>query len=412
VLTLSDAEHAAAEQPQMLAARANTSIAQAQAEQSFAPMLPQLTGTASYFRENGNFRPSTPTSGTGMGASTNTSLTNSFDFWSFGVTGNQLIYDFGQTYQKYEASKRTVDAQHVSEQTTKLQVILNVRKSYFTARATKALVDVAKETLDDQNKHLAQTQGMVTVGTQPPIALAQQKAAVANAQVGLITAQNNYETSKAQLNQAAGITIGTDYDVTDEEFPPVDGEDLPREQLVASALNARPELAVIAKQRQAQEATLSAVKGGYGPTLSATAGFSEVGLSFSSLVPNWDAGVILNWPFYQGGLTRGQVRQAEAGLQSVDAQRGVEELQIRLDVDAARLAVRAAKATIGAAEDAVTSAREQLRLAEQRFATGVGNFIELNDAQVAYSSAAAQVVQAHYSLASARAQLMAALGRA
>jgi outer membrane protein len=95
----------------------------------------------------------------------------------------------------------------------------------------------------------------------------------------------------------------------------------------------------------------------------------------------------------------------------VDALRGAEELQVRLDVDSARLAVRAAKATIGAADDAVTSAREQLRLAEQRFATGVGNIIELNDAQVAYSSAAAQVVQAHYSLASARAQLLAALGR-
>jgi outer membrane protein len=412
-LTLADAEHAAAEQPQMLAARANTAVAQAQTEQTLAPMLPQLLGNASYTRETGNFatRPGQIPSTTSVSFSTPISLTNSFDFWNFGVTANQLIYDFGQTYKKYEASKRTVDAQRVSEQTTKLQVMLSVRRAYFTARATKALVDVAKETLDDQNKHLAQTQGFVTVGTQPPIALAQQKAAVANAQVGLITSQNSYETAKAQLNQAAGITIGTDYDVTDEEFPPVDGEDLSREQLVASALNSRPELAAIAKQRQAQEATLSAARGGYGPTLAATAGFNEVGTSLTGLVPNWNVGVGLTWPFYQGGLTQGQIHQAEANLESVDAQRGAEELQVRLDVDSARLAVRAAKATIGAADDAVTSAREQLRLAEQRYATGVGNIIELNDAQVAYSSAAAQVVQAHYSLASARAQLMAALGR-
>ena len=74
--------------------------------------------------------------------------------------------------------------------------------------------------------------------------------------------------------------------------------------------------------------------------------------------------------------------------------------------------MRAAKATIGAARrGASTSAREQLRLAEQRYATGVGSIIELDDAQVAYTTAAAQVVQARYSLASARAQLLAALGR-
>ncbi len=78
-------------------------------------------------------------------------------------------------------------------------------------------------------------------------------------------------------------------------------------------------------------------------------------------MPELERGVsILNWPIFQGGLTQGQVHTAEAGLQSVDAQRSLEELQVRLDVDSARLAVRAAKATIGAAEDALASAREQL----------------------------------------------------
>ena len=97
-----------------------------------------------------------------------------------------------------------MDVQRYGEQTTRLQVVLGVRTAYFNARAMKELVAVAQETLDDQNKHLAQVQGQVTVGTQPPIALAQQKASCANAVVQLIQAQNNYETAKAQLNQAAG----------------------------------------------------------------------------------------------------------------------------------------------------------------------------------------------------------------
>jgi outer membrane protein len=234
---------------------------------------------------------------------------------------------------------------------------------------------------------------------------------VANAQVQLITAQNNYETAKAQLNQAAGIPGGTDYDVADQESAPVEDEDQSLDVLVTKALARRPEIATLAKQRVAQEETLSSAKGGYGPTLSAAVGANEQGTALDGLVPNWSAGFLLTWQLFQGGLTRAQVRQAEAGLQSIDAQRSLEELQVRLDVDSARLAVRAAKATISAAEDAVTSAREQLRLAEQRYATGVGNIIELTDAQVAYTSAAAQLVAARYGLATARAQLLAALGR-
>jgi outer membrane protein len=252
---------------------------------------------------------------------------------------------------------------------------------------------------------------MVQVGTQPPIALAQQKAAVANAVVQLITAQNNYETAKAQLNQAAGIVTGTEYDVGDEIMPTVEDEDQPLETLARKGLTTRPEMLVLAKQREAQDAILGSARGGYGPNISANAGATDYGTALDQLTPNWAAGLVVTWPLFQGGLTRGAVRQAEAGLESVDAQRSLEELQVRLDVDSARLAVRAAKATIGAVDDALTSAREQLRLAEQRYATGVGNIIELNDAQVAYTSAAAQVVQARYTLSTARAQLLAAMGR-
>ena len=411
VVTLAEVERVAIQQqPQLLVAKANTSVAEAQADQARAPMLPQVTGSAAYSRQTGNFAPRPGAIPTAAGA-TSWSLSQTYDYWNFGLTATQLIYDFGQTSGKYRAASLNADAQRAAELTTRVQIVLNVRRAYFNARANKDLVDVARETLDDQNKHLMQVQGYVQVGTQPPIALAQQKAAVANAQVQLITAQNNYETAKAQLNQAAGIPTGTEYDVADEDMPPIADEDQPLEVLASKAIAARPELAVLVKQREVQQASLTAARGGYGPAIAASAGATDSGLQLDQMVPNWSVGVGVTWPIFQGGLTTGLVRQAEAGLESVDAQRSLEELQVRLDVDSARLAVRAAKATIGAVEDALNSAREQLRLAEQRYATGVGNIIELVDAQVAYTGAAAQVVQARYGLASARAQLLAALGR-
>ena len=144
---------------------------------------------------------------------------------------------------------------------------------------------------------------------------------------------------------------------------------------------------------------------------SSSSGASESAILPASPSPNANIGVTLTWLLFQGGLTKATVRAAEANLTSITATRDLTRLQIQLGVNTAQLAVRAAKATIGAADEAETSAHEQLRLAEQRFATGVGNIIELDDAQVAYTSAAAQAVQARYNLASARVQLLAALGR-
>src|SRR5271169_383325 len=57
LLTLPAAEHAALEeQPQLRAARAQTAVAQATAEQLRSPLLPQVTGIAQYGHEWGSFR--------------------------------------------------------------------------------------------------------------------------------------------------------------------------------------------------------------------------------------------------------------------------------------------------------------------------------------------------------------------
>jgi outer membrane protein len=414
VFKLSDAEHLAlASQPQLLVARAQTRAAEAGVELTRSPLLPQVTATGQYTRQTGNFVPRPGViPGTNVTAAASTSLTKSYDFWNVGVTATQLIYDFGQTFEKYRASQATANAERSTERATQFQILVGVRSAYFAARANKDLVAVARETLSAQEKHLGQVQGFVQVGTQPLIALAQQRAAVANAKVQFVNAQNNYETAKAQLNQAVGLQGGTDYDMGDEMLDPVPDEDQSLETLVLKGVAARPEMMSLASAQQAQQATLSAAKGGYGPAFSATAGFTGAGVALDGLVPNWSAALLLTWPIFQGGLTTAQVHQAEAVLSGIDAQKALELLQIQLQIDSARLAVRAAKAAISAAQDATESAHEQLRLAEQRYATGVGSIIELNDAQVTYTAAAAQLVQARYGLASARAQLLAALGRA
>jgi outer membrane protein len=415
VFSLAEIERIAlAQQPQMLSARAQTRVAEAGTDLARAPLLPQVDAIAQYTRETGNYvtRPGAiPVSTNVVLAAPTTSFTQSYDYWNFGLTGTQLIYDFGQTYDKFHAARETEDAQRATENATRFVVLSTVRAAYFVARSNKDLVDVARESLDDQEKHLTQVQAFVTVGTQPLIALAQQKSAVATARVQLITAQNNYEMSKAQLNQAAGMHGGTNYDLGDENVLPVTGEDDPLASLLKEALKDRPEVASFVKQREAQEDTIGAAKGGYGPAFSAAAGLTAAGTALSGLVPNWSAGLILNWPIFQGGLTVAQVHQAQAVLSNIDALQDSELLQIQVQVDTARLAVRGAKASLGAADDALTSAREQLRLAEQRYTTGVGSIIELNDAQVARTAAAAQLVQSRYGVASARAQLLAALGR-
>ena len=67
--------------------------------------------------------------------------------------------------------------------------------------------------------------------------------------------------------------------------------------------------------------------------------------------------------------------------------------------------------SIRSAEALWAQAERQLALATGRYEAGVGNIIELGDAQVSATQARAQRVQAEYNLALARAGLRLQLGQ-
>jgi outer membrane protein len=400
-------------QPLMHEARAQTEGAVGLSQQARSGLLPQVTGTGLFERTHSAVT-LTPGSGqggaNGLGGGVGT-VASTHDIYSLSASGTQLIYDFNQTPDRFRAANRNVDSLRATERTTELQVLLGARRAFFTARANHALVRVASETLTNEQKHLTQIEGFVKAGTHPEIDVVQERTTMANDRVALITAENNYEIAKAQLNQSIGVIGDTNYDVADDGLPTIEGEDGADESLVQFALKTRPELAAFEKSRESDELTIKSYKGAYGPTLSALGSAGASGLALDSMTPNWAVGAQLLWPVFQGGLTTGQVHQAEANLSYADAQLDAEKLQVRFDVQQAYLLLRAAKASIEASNEALTNAKEQLRLAEGRYQSGVGSIIELGDAQVAATNAAAQVVQADFNLATARAQLLTALGR-
>jgi outer membrane protein len=396
-------------QPNVLSAQANVLSAQGVSEQTRAALLPQLSASAVAERAYGVIsRGVTPQVGTTPSGSGTTS--GAFNAFTFGVSGTQLIWDF-QSLDRFRSSSATVTSLRATEQATVIKTVLTVRTAFFQAQAFKALIKVQDETLANEIKHQTQTEGFVKVGTQPAIALAQARTDVANAKVALIQAQNNYRIAKAQLNQAMGVAQGVDYDVGGEELPPLDGENQPVDALTDIALHERPEVAAQLSNREAQDLSLRAARGGYAPAFSAFAGAGETGDTLHTLGPTWDFGLQMTWSFFDGLRTPGVVKQAQGNLDNANAQLTAEELQVRFDVEQANATLQGSKTALVASEDALVNAREQLRLAEARYQTGVGSIIELSDAQVASTNAGAQLVQARFTLATARAQLLAALGR-
>lgn len=394
VLTLDQAlSNARQNQPQLRQAQATVQAAKARTRNSRASLLPQVNLGAGYNAGSGR-------ENLGMVGDSNLNL-----------RASQLIYDFGQRGNRFEASNAQLSAQQHSERETQQQVMLNVRTAFFAAQASKVLMEVNREALANQQRHLQQATQFVNAGTRPPIDVVQERANVANAQRQLINAENDYTTSKARLNQAMGLETGLDFEVATGWMPEVAGEGLSLDHLLQEAEQNRPEIARMKSQVQAQELSLSAQRNAGSPTLTGSAGVGDSGLLLGRPGTSWQANLSMSWPLFAGGSIRAGIDEAEANLASVKAQVATLRQQVRLELTEARLSIASQKAAIRAAQESVRNAAERLKLAEGRYAAGVGNIIELADAQLALTTARSQVVQEEYRLTVARAQLLKALGR-
>jgi outer membrane protein len=207
-----------------------------------------------------------------------------------------------------------------------------------------------------------------------------------------------------------GLESDTAYDVDTAGLPERPEEKLAGAELLQRAFAARTDLRAMEQRVSARGHGVRAARGGYGPSLTASTNLRDEGTELDDLTWNWNAGLLLNWPLFDGLRARAQVHGAKAQLAGAEAERDTLRQAIRVQVEQARLDVVGARAVLEASDEALKSARDRLGLAEGRYEAGVGSIIELSDAQLALTEAEAQRVQAEFGVSSARAALMRAVG--
>lgn len=391
--SLDDALRAAlASQPRLAQAQANLALSNARVAQAEAPGRGQLNVSS-----GANV---TPLSTGGSNA----------DLPSVGLSASYLLTDFGQTQGRIRAAQAQAQGDRQGIETARQAIALDVRSNYFSAQAARAMVDVAREGVTNQQHHLDQIQRFVQIGMRAPIDLALARRDMADARLQLIQAQGNDAVAKARLIQATGQDRPADFHVAPGLFPPVAGEQVSLDQLWEEAQRQRPDLLALQQQREAQVASVRVQELGSWPQLRASAGL-DAGGHGTGLPAGSSLGLSLTWPLWDGGSTRAQVKQAEAGVAQVDAQIQALEQQVRAEIEQARQAVLTGREAVEAAAESTRAAREQLTLAEGRYDAGVGSAIELSDAQLGLFRSRGQEAQQAQQLSTARAQLLEALGR-
>lgn len=340
-------------------------------------------------------------------SSTSVTTANSYDQYSSGINLKQSIYNFGKTATQVQVRSLDLDSSRSDLRNVSDQVVLDVRKAYYGVLKANRDRDVARETVKQFQQHLEQAKGFYDAGTNPRFDVTKAEVDLSNARLGLIKAENALRLAVATLNNAMGVPDAPEYTLEDNLSAEAYGITL--EEAIKKAYENRPDLeSAILKKRAAEQSVTLAGKGHY-PELNGNASYNWTGEKFP-LNDGWNAGVTLSFPIFSGFLTTNQVEESKAGVKVQSANAELLRQSVFLEVQDAYLKLQEAVESIPAAEVTVRQAEENLELANGRYSAGVGNPVEVTDAQVSLSNAKTAYIQALYDHKTALASLEKAMG--
>jgi outer membrane protein len=378
---------ALANQPNLKAAGATLEAGHARTWQAISGALPQVTANYSANRRNTS---ATARTGAPIGGAAS-ARSNTFNFYSTGVSLSQILFDFGQSLDGIRAAQATERSLGADEQTARETVLFDVKQAYFNLLTANRLLAVADENVRQNQAHLELAQGRFDVGMATRFDITQAQVQLANAELGQITARNNIAIARETLRNALGLDRPLDFEIVDT----LDVHDLQVDDAKALdlAYEHRPELASRRLQEEALSEQIDALKKNYLPNLTGDASYIYSGQDYP-LQSSWNIGATVNLSVFNGGLTTAQIGEARANLSSLKYQEQSVRLQIALQVRQAVLNLGQSLESIRVSEKGVQQARENLDIAEGRYRTGVGNIIELTDAQASLTTAEGNNVQA------------------
>ena len=330
-----------------------------------------------------------------------------FNQYTSSVTLTQNIYDFGKTSSQVKIQKFNLDSAGSDLETSKEQIVLNVKQDYYAVIQASRNRAVADESVGQYKQHLDQARGFFDVGAKPRYDVITAEVNLSNAKLNLITADNALKIARVNLNNAMGVPDAPEYTVEDSLAFNKYGITL--DNALSRAMANRPDIKSLALRRSAAEESVQLAKTGYYPALTGSASYNWEGTRFP-LDNEWNVGVALSFPIFSGFLTKHQVGEAVSNLNVARANEEALRQSVVLDVEQSYLNLKQAEDSIATADLAVSQATENLDIANGRYAAGVGNPIEVTDAQVTYSNAKLAYIQALTNYNVAHASLLKAMG--
>jgi len=325
-----------------------------------------------------------------------------------------VLYDFGARAASIDAQRYQLIASLLNNNRVLQDVVAEVEAAYYALLRVQAQVEALTQLEISLRASLEAAEVRLKGGLVSRADQLRARAALAEAEVALLTAERDQAKAEAALKQTAGIEQTRALVLDWKTSPPaaLDAANLLAE-LLAEAQRQRPDLQALQAAAASASAEAGRARAARWPVLSLGASggrtyFTEDNRDASN---SYNFGVNLSVPLFDGGRLAAEARAAERDAERLQAVVGTQRNQVARAVTDAYHDVRHAQAQREGVAIQFESASESALAAESRYNAGVGSLLELLTAQAALARARQSAAEADSEWLAAYSRLNHALGR-
>lgn len=329
------------------------------------------------------------------------------DTWVTAATLQQLVYSGGRVSALVRQAGEAASAARATRLRSRQLVAFSAERAFRLLLATQEERGVAAQNLAAAEDHVRVAGERLVARAAARFDVLRAEVQAEEARQEVIRADGNLLVARSLLLQALGLSAG-EYRALPSETavssqPGID-------ELDAAAERQRPDLQGLSRQLAAAEAGVAAARAERYPTLALAADYQYVTPESTTVFSRWSVGALVSLPILDGGRAGARRREAEAAAVQARAAFDLGRRQVEAEVRQAVARIASASAMVRVAARQVAQAEELSRLADVRFAGGVGTATEVADAKGSLARARYGLVRAETDRGIAAAELALAVG--
>lgn len=382
-------------------------IARGERVRSLSALLPQVTGTVSENVEQVDL----PSRGIDFhlpGGFSTPTVVGPFHYTDARAYASFSVFDYSLR-KSYRAAQEGERAAGLSLKNARDLVVQAVANAYLLVIAGSSRAQAIRAQVETDQAIYDRTADQHHAGTAAAIDVLRSHVELQQQRQQLIAQENQVAKDKLALGRVIGLPPGQQFTIADTEpYSPLAG--ITPDEALRAAYQERMDFQSAKAFVRAAEDSVGAARAERYPSIGVAADYGDVGTAPSNSNGTFGFQAFAKVNIFDGGRISGDIIQARAALKQRQDELADLRGQIDYQVRAALLDIQSATEQVAVARNNLDLANQTLTQAQDRFASGVTDTIEVVQAQGSVAVANDNLISALYAHNLSKVELARALG--